>query len=143
MVTEGPFSTVSHRLGGFAAFFLLFSFYIVFDKYQHIYIYFQKIIKVCVCFWYYLISFPFFFFFFAWLGSPSLSLSPYQALQPRSAQNTPLGLPFMSPHSYDLIQKRGSENAFTEIVSHCWFYPNGMASCMLVFILFFSFNSTP
>ena len=90
-----------------------------------------------------ILSFLFLFFFFAWLGSPSLSLSPYQALQPRSPQNTPLGLPFMSPHSYDLTQKRGSENAFTEIVSHCWFYPNGMASCMLVFILFFSFNSTP
>ena len=141
MVTEGPFSTVSHRLGGFAAFFLLFSFYIVFDKYQHIYIYFQKSIQVCVCFWYSFISFPFFFFFcLAWLTQ---SLSPYQALQPRFPQNTPLGLPFMSPHSYDLTQKRGSENAFTEIVSHCWFYPNGMASCMLVFILFFSFNSTP
>ena len=138
MVTRGSFSTVSHRLGGFAASFLLFSFYIVFDKYQHIYIYFQKSIQVCVCFWY-----SFFFFFFALLGSPSPSLSPYESLQSCSPHNTPLGLPFISPHSHDLIQKHGSENTFIEIVCRCWFYPNGMASCILVFILFFSFNSTP
>ena len=119
-------------------YFLFTSFLINISTYTHI---FKKVYKYVYASG--ILSFLFLFFFFAWLGSPSLSLSPYQALQPRSPQNTPLGLPFMSPHSYDLIQKRGSENAFTEIVSHCWFYPNGMASCMLVFILFFSFNSTP
>lgn len=134
MVTRGSFSTVSHRLGGFAASFL-HRFLINISTYTYI---FKKVYKYV-----YASGILSFFFFFALLGSPSPSLSPYESLQSCSPHNTPLGLPFISPHSHDLIQKHGSENTFIEIVCRCWFYPNGMASCILVFILFFSFNSTP